>query len=102
MISMFLCKLDQQHGFGNRGGPLGLPPRSPDLTPMDFFLLGEMKCLVYEIPLDTEEKLVAHVAAAAEVIFQSPGIFEPTDSDWYVDATFVLKSTANNFSNMFK
>ena len=27
-----------------RGGPVQWPPRSPDLTPMDFFILGEMKC----------------------------------------------------------
>ena len=37
-----------------------------------------MKRLVYETFLDTEEELVAHVAEAAMVIFQSPGIFERT------------------------
>ena len=35
-----------------RGGPVQWPPRSPDLTPMDIFIWGEMKCLVYETPID--------------------------------------------------
>ena len=30
-----------------RGGPTVWPPRSPDLTPMDYFLLGHIKALIY-------------------------------------------------------
>ncbi|XP_063898331.1 uncharacterized protein LOC135119012 [Helicoverpa armigera] len=30
-----------------RGGPVPWPPRSPDLTPLDFFLWGRVKDLVY-------------------------------------------------------
>ena len=51
-----------------RGGPVQWPPRSPDLTPMDFFIWGEVKCLVYETPIDTPEELVARVAEAATII----------------------------------
>ena len=51
-----------------RGGPVQWPPRSPDLTPMDLFILGEMKCLVYETLIDTPEKLVARVAEAPAII----------------------------------
>ena len=51
-----------------RGGPVEWPPSSPDLTPMDFFIWGEMKCLVYETPTDTPEELVARVAEAAAII----------------------------------
>lgn len=36
-----------------RGRPIKWPPRSPDLTPLDFFLWGYMKSLVYETPVDT-------------------------------------------------
>ena len=31
-----------------RGGPVAWPPRSPDLTPLDYYLWGHMKTLVYE------------------------------------------------------
>lgn len=30
-----------------RGGPIPWPPRSPDLTPLDFYLWGEIKRRVY-------------------------------------------------------
>ena len=51
-----------------RDGPVQWPPHSPDLTAMDFFIWGEMKCLVYETPIDTHEELVARVAEAAAII----------------------------------
>ena len=51
-----------------RGGPVQWPPRSPDLTPVDFFILGGMKCLEYETPIDTPEELVARVAEATAII----------------------------------
>ena len=53
-----------------RGGPVQWPPRSPDLIPMDFFIWVEMKCLVYETPVDTPEELVARVAEAAAIIHE--------------------------------
>ena len=31
-----------------RGGPVAWPPRSPDLTPLDYYLWGHTKTLVYE------------------------------------------------------
>lgn len=46
--------------FG-RNGPFRWPPRSPDLTPLDFFLWGYMKDVVYktvpEDQLDTLERI---------------------------------------------
>ena len=30
--------------WSGKGGPVQWPPRSPDLTPMDFFIWEEMKC----------------------------------------------------------
>ena len=51
-----------------RSRPVQWPPRSPNLTPMDFFIWGEMKCLVCDTPIDTPEELVARVAEAAAII----------------------------------
>ena len=31
-----------------RCGPFAWPPRSPDLTPLDYYLCGHMKSLVYD------------------------------------------------------
>ncbi|KAJ4448787.1 hypothetical protein ANN_00178 [Periplaneta americana] len=51
-----------------RGEPLPWPPRSPDLIPLDFFLCGDVKRFVYDIPIDTGKGLVARVGEAAHVI----------------------------------
>lgn len=53
-----------------RNGPVPWPPRSPDLTPLDFYLWGHMKSLVYETPVESEMDLVARVAVAAGDIAQ--------------------------------
>jgi hypothetical protein len=34
-----------------RGGPVNWPPRSPDLTPLDFFLLGVHQGCNHRLPL---------------------------------------------------
>ncbi|KAJ4432107.1 hypothetical protein ANN_20722 [Periplaneta americana] len=52
------------------------PPRSPDLTALDFFLCGRMKSLVYETPVETAEDLVALVVVAAGEIADTPGVIE--------------------------
>ena len=70
--------LNEQFGdrWIGREGPVTWPPRSPDLTPLDFFLWGYMKSLVYETPVESEEDLLARIMAAAQEIQETPGIFE--------------------------
>jgi hypothetical protein len=50
--------LDQQYPdrWIGRGGPRNWPARSPDLNPLDFFLWGHVKNVVYRHPIDTEEQ----------------------------------------------
>ena len=56
--------------FGERwigqGGPIAWPPRSPDLTPLDFYAWGFMKEHVYADKIDTREQLVHKIVLAAE------------------------------------
>jgi hypothetical protein len=51
--------LDQQYPdrWIGRGGPRNWPARSPDLNPLDFFLWGHVKNVVYKQPIYTEEQL---------------------------------------------
>jgi hypothetical protein len=49
-----------------QGRPVAWPPRSLDHTPLDFFLLGYMKTLIYSSPVDSEEDLIACLIEAAE------------------------------------
>ncbi|XP_076667502.1 uncharacterized protein LOC143368553 [Andrena cerasifolii] len=47
-----------------RGGPVAWPPRSPDMTPLDFFFWGYLKDEVYRQPVDTLEDIVVRIHAA--------------------------------------
>lgn len=46
-----------QNKWIGRGGPIPWPPRSPDFNPLDFFLWGHLKNLVYATPVETIEDL---------------------------------------------
>ena len=55
-----------------RGGPVAWPPRSPDLTPLDYYLWGRMKTLVYDTKVDSRSALCHRIFAAAEHIHNHP------------------------------
>ena len=58
------------HRWIGRNGPIAWPPRSPDLTPLDFYLWGHLKDLVYSAEIQTREQLVQRIEDAAIVIRQ--------------------------------
>lgn len=58
-----------------RGGPVHWPARSPDLTPLDYFLWGHLKALVYETPVPNQQELLGRVMAASAQVQDIPGIF---------------------------
>ena len=55
-----------------RNGPVIWPSRSPDFSPIAYFLWGHMKSMVYETPVESEEDLVARIAVAAGNIAEEP------------------------------
>jgi len=50
--------------------PRAWPPRWPDLKPMDFFLWGRNKALIYTSPVDSEEDIIARIVEIAATIRQ--------------------------------
>lgn len=59
-----------------RAGPQAWPPRSPDLNPLDYFLWGHLKSLVYKTPVQNEQDLRNRIFESCAIINQTPGIFE--------------------------
>jgi hypothetical protein len=55
--------------------PTAWPPRSPDLNPLDFYLWGHLKTLVYAAPVDNGEALNHRIVDAGQTIRNCPGIF---------------------------
>jgi hypothetical protein len=60
----------------DRGGPTAWPPRSPYLNPLDFYLWGHLKTLVYAAPVDNEEALHHRIVDACHTLQTYPSIFE--------------------------
>lgn len=63
-VSVYLNEQFPERWIG-RGGPQTWPPRSPDLTPLDFCVWGWMKSIVYEKKVNTREELLDRIADAA-------------------------------------
>ena len=61
-----------------RNGPMNWPARSPDLNPLDFFLWGYVKSLVYETPVHNEEELLARIEAAFDTVRNDPDMLAGT------------------------
>lgn len=53
-----------------RGGPVAWPPKSPDITPMDFFLWGYVKNIVHSTPVTTQADMRLRIANAFQAIPQ--------------------------------
>lgn len=70
-----------------RSAPIAWPPRSPDLTPLDFFLWGFIKDMVYVPPLPaTLPDLRARIYAAVEQVTPEMlvRVWEEIDYRWDV------------------
>ncbi|KAJ8974419.1 hypothetical protein NQ317_015474 [Molorchus minor] len=55
--------------------PIKWPPRSLDITPMDFFLWGTLKDKAYDTPVNSPEDLWQRILEAANEIRQIPNVF---------------------------
>ena len=51
-----------------RGGPIPWPPRGPDLSPLDFFLLGYIKNIVYAEKIRNIQHLQDRITSAIETV----------------------------------
>ena len=55
-----------------RGGSVAWPPRSPDITLLDYYLRGHIKTLVHESKVESRAALRDRIFAAAEHIRNHP------------------------------
>jgi len=51
-----------------RGGPIPWPPRSPDISPLDFFLWGYIKNIVYIEKIRNIQHLQDRITSAIETV----------------------------------
>jgi hypothetical protein len=59
-----------------RGGPIAWPFRSPDLTPLIFFLCGYVKKIVYQVNINNLQQLKARITAVMATV--TPNMLQAT------------------------
>lgn len=71
-------KLTERFGerWIGRGGPINWPARSPDLNPLDYYLWGHVKSLVYSTPIVDIYQLEDRIVHSFQMIKEQPGICE--------------------------
>ena len=94
--------LDQEYTgrWIGRGGPVAWPPRSPDLTPLDFYLWGAMEDMVYATPVPSPEDLIARVVMAGEAIRQDPGVFGRIRASWLERCQKCVEVNGSHFEHL--
>lgn len=84
-----------------RGGPTEWPARSPDLTPLDFYLWGRMKELVYFKPVPTKEVLLERINEAGEKIREEL-MAAVTSTEVEKRVRLCIEKDGNHFENFLK
>lgn len=80
-------------------GPVRWPARSPDLTPLDFFLWGYIKSLVYITPVMTLQELEHRILRAFETI--TPEMLERVAENNLRRARECRAQNGGHFEQMF-
>ena len=83
-----------------RGGPILWPPRSPDLTPLDFYYWGHLKNMIYQTPVESEVELIGRLVDAAARITETPGVFERVRHSLSRRLQACIEANGQNFEHL--
>jgi hypothetical protein len=101
-ISTVTQHLNQTFGkqWIRHGGPVNWPARSPDLNPLDFWLWGHLKTLVYSALFSDLEVLQQRVKNACQEILVKPGIFDRVRTSVRRRAESCVEMHGNHIENL--
>jgi hypothetical protein len=83
-----------------RIGPVVWPPRSPDLTPADFYLWGHLKSIVYAQRCNTRDELWNAIEEAGRTIRNMPDVFQRTRNSWRNRAQLCIDCNGGRFQHL--
>ncbi|GFY04105.1 transposase [Trichonephila clavipes] len=97
VISVATVNSDRKDTFGDRlisrFGPVNWPPRSCDLTPLDYFLWGYVKSLVYADKPQTLDHLEDNVRRV--IADTRPQMLEKAIENWTSRLDYIRASSGN-------
>ncbi|XP_015594169.1 uncharacterized protein LOC107267241 [Cephus cinctus] len=81
-----------------QGGPHHWPPRSSDLTPMNFFLWEHMKSVIYRTPVETLQELHLRIDSALRSI--TPEMLKNCQSSLLQRARCCIQANGGHFEHL--
>lgn len=92
--------LDAEFGprWIGRGGPVAWPPRSSDLTPLDFFFWGYVQSIMYATEPVTLDNLRDRIQQAAALV--SPDMLARTRENWAIRCRQCVNVDGRNFEHL--
>lgn len=85
--------------IGNNGGLVRWPPRSPDLTPLDFSIWGRLKAYVYDEEMRNVNQLREKIVRGCNEIRAGEGVLWETTNSVLSRATLCLENNGGHFQN---
>src|SRR5215469_428712 len=98
-VRQFLDASFPDHWIGRRG-TIEWPARSPDLSPLDFFLWGYLKAQVFQIRSNNIEELKTRIANVFNDI--PPDILAKVRKEFYDRLGYCLLVNGDNFEHLIK
>lgn len=83
-----------------RGGPVAWPARSPDLTPLDFYLWGDVKRRVYATEFQTRTDLINRIRSAFEIIKNDTFILNRLHNNLRKRAALCITRNGEHFEHL--
>lgn len=100
-VREFLNNHFQNHWIG-RGGPVAWPARSPDLTPLDFYLWGEVKRLVYATEYSNRDELKSRIRAAFDKVRSDPFVLNRVKDNMRKRAELCITREGEHFEQWLR
>lgn len=91
------CNINYPGRCIGRNGNVAWPPRSPDLTPLDFFLWGFVKNHVYQTPVIDRNDLVHRIENAFQLVTRN--MLEHVNQNIVKRARACVAAGGNNFEH---
>lgn len=100
-VREYLTERFGDHWIG-RGGPVAWPPRSPDLTPLDFYLWGDVKRLVYTEEVTSVTELRARIISAFDTLKTNVLVLRKLKENQLRRARLCQECDGNNFEQYLR
>lgn len=83
-----------------RSGPISWPPRSPDLNPIDFFIWGFYKEIIYAREVSSENELREKIHQAENDIRTNSAAFRNLQSNFLRRCRLCISAEGRHFENL--